>query len=147
MARKNLKRFALAAFASAAITAGGLATAAPANADGPGTCYQGDACLWFQTYSGASYDVGNNWSDLWGLNFGCAGGGNCAGNGVPVKNNAWSAANYNGSYTFCVFYNSEWVGSWDWMAPYAHSGWYKVLAATSDNDASNLFEAASNSTC
>ena len=148
MAWTKVKRLAVATFASVAIAAGGLATAAPASADGPGTCYQGDGCLWFQAgYNGASYDLGNNWSDLAGLHFGCAGGGNCPGNGVPVKNNALSAANYNSGNVLCIFYNSEWLGSWDWMAVYGQPGWYKVLSSTSDNDASNLFDVATDSTC
>ena len=148
MARTKIKRLAVAVFASVAITAGGLATAAPASADGTGTCYQGDGCLWFQyNYAGATYDLGNNWSDLYGLHFGCAGGGNCPGNGVPVKNNALSAANYNSGETLCIYFNSEWLGSWDWMAPHGQPGWYKNLTATNDNDASNLFNVATDSTC
>lgn len=141
MLRQKVKRLTIATFASVALAVGGLAAAGPAFADGPGTCYSGSGCLYFDPgYQGASYDVGNNWSSFYGLYFGCAGGGGCDGNGVALWNNASSAANFNGTYNMCIYYNSNWLGSSDWFAQNGHAGWYGDLSNTYKNNASNLWQ-------
>lgn len=144
MARIKVKRLAVALFATVAVAAGGLATAAPASASGPGSCYIGaDGCLYYNyNYAGGDWGTGAaSFINFDYATFGCQGTSSCAGNTYLIKNDAASAANFRNDGNFCVYYNSEFQGASDWFARYNQLGWYGNLVSTYKEDASNSFMA------
>lgn len=86
------------------------AAEAEARADGgsgsvPGSCINGDACLYYNSDQQGSYAA------VWGnTNYTSSmvfGGGNGSGKGVAVKNNAASVRNMNYNYVLRIYYNSD----------------------------------------
>ncbi|MFE9453050.1 peptidase inhibitor family I36 protein [Streptomyces sp. NPDC006739] len=60
-----------------------------------------------------------------------------AGDGVPVKNNAASAANDTYSFTMRVYYNSNYAGVYDDVAP---SSWRNLVKTKNNNASLRLFQ-------
>lgn len=86
------------------------------SADANNLCAYGDHCLYYNSgNTGANFrrtDTTSTIADYAGYKFPAG----LAGGGQNVKNNAASACNESGHYTFGVFYNSNWQGDRAWYS-------------------------------
>ncbi|MEU3986712.1 peptidase inhibitor family I36 protein [Streptomyces sp. NPDC026672] len=84
----------------------------PAPSPFPSTCSSGQVCLYYNSnFSGGIYPQTHNISDYANCRFGASSVTGTAGFGQSIKNNVASVAN-DTSYTFYLFYNSNFAGSW-----------------------------------
>ncbi|MFJ4672502.1 peptidase inhibitor family I36 protein [Kitasatospora purpeofusca] len=131
-AKKRARGLLLAALATASLTAGTVAAAAPASAD---SCINGWFCLYYNSNGGGAFvRIGGNIPNLTNITFNAC-GTNCNGIGESVWNNAGSARNTNDFYAATVFYRFNYLGASDFVPTNTLSN----LPSTRNEDASVLF--------
>ncbi|MFE9426456.1 hypothetical protein ACFYNO_26240 [Kitasatospora sp. NPDC006697] len=120
----------------------GLLTAAPAYADGPGSCPSYDACLFYNSNFQGSYfgdSAGNSQTPenyLYNSWYTFA-GGNGSGAGQYVKNNAASVYDYDINYSVTIYYNSGNAGPRQTIGPDAGANLDRDVK---NNNASQCFD-------
>ncbi len=96
------------------LAVGAMAIAqSPASAGTTRPCYDNEFCLWYNSdFQGSWFGWPNSVTSYQPYEFDASPYGD-NGNGFIVKNNAASAANYNDTKDFRVYFNSNYGGTYD----------------------------------
>ncbi|MFD7973208.1 peptidase inhibitor family I36 protein [Streptomyces clavifer] len=139
MRKKNIAGVLAALFATG--IAGGLVAAAPAQA--ATTCTTPQACLYYESgHRGAHFRQTGGVTDYATRYFEASTATGSAGAGQTVKNNAESVDNFNPTYRFRVYYNSNYSGAYQTFGTDGSSSASGNLNSTLSNEnASGAFVA------